>query len=443
MTTPCVHVLVINWNGMEHVQACFDSLLASTYPNARFILVDNASTDGSVAFVRDTYGADPRVDILECGRNLGWAGGNNYGMERALESGADYVFLLNNDTATEPDAIAHLVAAAEANPNAGALAPKMLMFWNPRLINSTGLACSRIASSWDIGIGRLDTPVFNTTRRVIGVSGGAAFYRAAALRTAGLLPPDFDIYLDDLDICLRMWDAGYEVWTCPEAVVRHKFSATMGQGKQARRKYYLNTRNRARVLLLNFPLARIAGVLPAFLLGELRAVTRALLNGEPWRAAAHARSWGAALGYLPHAIRTRRRHPPKGRFWNLILDRPAFFQGTEFPRDGWYAPRTVNGTPVRPMSAVATVEAHGRLLRVLHVNCYPALGATSIEVRQNGTVIDVLSTLDAAQTAIPVAPGTVEFAAAKIYDAEATGERFDIGGWLAISDDGDVGTRNN
>jgi len=443
MTTPLVHVLIINWNGIGHLQACFDSLLASTYPNARFILVDNASTDGSVEFVRAAYGADPRVDILECGRNLGWAGGNNHGMEHALAAGADYVFLLNNDTATEPDAIARLVAAAEANPNAGALAPKMLMFWNPRLINSVGLACSRIASSWDIGIGRLDAPAWNVTRHVIGVSGGAAFYRAAALRAAGLLPPDFDIYLDDLDICLRMWDAGYEISTCPDAVVRHKYSATMGQGKQLRRKYYLNTRNRARVLLRNFPAARIAGVMPAFAVGEMRAIARAILDGEPWRAAAHVRSWLAALAYLPRALRVRRAHPPKGRFWNLILDRPAFFPGTEFPKDGWYSPRTINGALIRPMSAVATLQTTARCLRVLHMNCYPALGATAVEVRQDGHVIDVLTTLDAGHATIPVTPGTVEFAAVKIFDADATGEKFDLGGWLAISDDGDARTRNN
>jgi GT2 family glycosyltransferase len=88
---------------------------------------------------------------------------------------------------------------------------------------------------------------------VIGVCGGGAFLRVEALRRTGLLPSDFDIYLDDLDLSLQIWNAGYEVRSCPESRVRHKFGATMGAGKQYRRKYYLNTRNRLYILSRNFP----------------------------------------------------------------------------------------------------------------------------------------------------------------------------------------------
>ncbi len=156
MAQPLVHVLVINWNGLEHLEACYDSLVASTYERVEFVLVDNASEDGGVEFVRDQYGGDPRVTICECGDNLGWSRGNNVGIRRALEAGADYIFLLNNDTATDSRAIERLVEAAEADPEIGALAPKMVLFDQPHILNSVGMECSIIGACWDRGLGRVD-----------------------------------------------------------------------------------------------------------------------------------------------------------------------------------------------------------------------------------------------------------------------------------------------
>src|SRR5690554_139516 len=99
MNKPLVYVVIINWNGREHLDVCFTTLLASDYPNVRFLLLDNASTDGSVAYVRERFGHDDRVCWLACKENYGWSGGNNLGIQAALEAGAAYVFLLNNDIA--------------------------------------------------------------------------------------------------------------------------------------------------------------------------------------------------------------------------------------------------------------------------------------------------------------------------------------------------------
>ncbi len=86
MDSPLVHVLVINWNGLTHLEACFSSLRESTYANARHILVDNASSDGSVEYVREHFGRDARVEVYQCPRNLGWSGGNNAAMARTIFS---------------------------------------------------------------------------------------------------------------------------------------------------------------------------------------------------------------------------------------------------------------------------------------------------------------------------------------------------------------------
>jgi GT2 family glycosyltransferase len=443
MNSPLVHVLVINWNGIQHLEECFSSLLASTYLNVRFVLIDNGSSDGSVGFVRSKYGADPRVGFLELGENLGWSRGNNVAIHEAIRQHADYVFLLNNDTVTAPDAIQKLVEAAEADPRVGALAPKMLMYDKPDLINSVGLECSVIASSWDLGIGRLDGPRWDEVRPVIGVCGGAGFFRVAALKQAGVLPEDFEIYLDDLDLCLRIWDAGYEIRSCPEARVRHKFSATMGQGRQHHRKYYLNTRNRMYVMLRNFPIRKVFVVGPACVIGEIRAIGRALLDGEPWRAAAHIRAWAAGVGYAPRALRERirrRLHPPNPlqrgndacRFWKLIRTDCMFFHGTAFPSDGWYAPREIRGRMLRPMSARAAVDVEAGRLRLTHANCYPELGQTCIDVFSNSLRVTSLETLDCQECVLEVPDGTLTFQAKRIFEAEKTGENVDLGGWIGI-----------
>jgi hypothetical protein len=331
MAMPTVHVLVINWNGREHLDDCFTSLLASTYRDARFVLIDNASTDGSAVHVRETFGHDPRVETLELPENRGWSGGNNAGIRRALDQGADYVLLLNNDTRTDAWCIERLVELAESDRTIGALAPKLIMFDDPKTINSIGLIASTIGAAWDRGIGELDGPQWDRREEVVGVCGAGFFIRCEALRKTGLLPEDFGIYLDDLDLSMRIWNAGYRILTCPIAVIRHKFSATMGEGRQARRKYYLNTRNRARIILRNFPRNHLALAIFDYKIGEARAVGRALLNGEWWKLFAHARSWFEAVAYIPAALRERARRRKAGinecRFWRLVVRRPQFFPG--------------------------------------------------------------------------------------------------------------------
>ena len=436
MNEPLLHVLVINWNGREHLRDCFDALVATRYANARFVLVDNGSTDGSVAFVREHYGHDLRVEFLELPANLGWSGGNNAGMRRALDSGAKYVFLLNNDTRVSPEVFEKTVALAEASPEIGVVAPKMVLFDQPFIVNSVGLLCSRAGASWDIGAGRLDGQQWNGNEPIIGACGGACLIRAEVLKKIGPLPEEFVIYLDDLDLCLRVWDAGYEVHPCPGAVVEHKFSASMGEGDRARYKYFLATRNRFLVILRNFPWLRIAQCLPWIGLAEAKSVGRAALDGLWWRIGAHVRTWLHALRTLPGTLRYRRERRMRGlsmgRFWPLIHRERLFCPGLELPVDGWYSPCTAEGGSVRPMSARAWIDTAGGQLRIFHVNCYPHLGSTHIGVEAGGERLAVLSTRKAETTAIDVAPGRVYFVAERIFRPEETGALTEYGGWVLL-----------
>lgn len=438
MRPPLVYVIVINWNGREHLDACFSSLLASTCENVVYLLVDNASTDGSAGHVREHFGGDPRVEILSLSSNLGWSGGNNAGIRQALKAGADYIFLLNNDTATDGGALSAMVAAMEVDSNLGALAPRMVLFDQPELLNSVGLSLSVIGAAWDRGIGRLDSARWHEHEPVIGVCGGALFLRASTLEKAGLLPEDFEIYLDDLDLCLRIWAAGFCIRTCPEAVIRHKFSATMGQGARARHKYYLNTRNRFRIVLRHFPMALLARAFPRLLLGELRAMGRAVLSGDLWRVPAHFKAWCAALAYLPKAWRFRQAQGAAVTVpcWSLVLDTPLFCPLLVLPEQGWYPPVTFEGERLRPVARCATLEVSAGPLQVRLVNCYPAQGLARVSLHAGDISLATLETADAAEFHFDFSGGVLTFQSESTFYMEDTGAAHDAGAWLQVTRDG-------
>lgn len=438
MNSPLVYVIVINWNGREHLEACFDALLQTTYGNARFLLVDNASTDDSPAFVRERFGSDPRVEVLELPENRGWSGGNNAGIVHARKAGAAYLFLLNNDTATAGDAIGALVGRMEADPALGGLAPRMVLFDQPDILNSTGLQLSPIGAAWDIGIGRQDGPEWRQAAPIAGICGGAMFLRAGVLDHTGLFPEDFEIYLDDLDLCLRIWSAGYTIEQCAEAVVRHKFSATMGEGKRARHKYYLNTRNRFRIVLRHFPAKAAGTIVPRLVLGEVRALGRAVRSGVWWRIPAHLRAWASAAAYLPGALQFRRANAAGGNppFWPLVVNRPLFCPAVVLPDRGWYPPIKHDGEEVRPMARRAWLDVPAGTLQVSLVNCYPARGEARIALYLDETPLGELVAAEYAGAAYKIEAGTLTIVAESIFKREESGGVLDAGAWMRLSCNG-------
>jgi hypothetical protein len=438
MNQPLVYVIIINWNGREHLEACFASLLTASYPNVVFLLVDNASSDDSLELVERRFGRDPRVEVLPLAENCGWSGGNNAGIHQALKAGANYLFLLNNDTATGDSAIESMVAAMEADGSVGALAPRMVLFDQPDILNSVGLTMSLTGTAWDRGIGRLDGPSWHRSEPVIGVCGGACFLRATVLEQTGLLPEDFEIYLDDLDLCLRIWTAGYRICTCPDAVVRHKFSATMGAGARARHKYYLNTRNRFRILVRHFPWASAPRVIPRLLLGEIRAIGNSLRTRETWRIPSHLRAWAAALAYLSVAWRFRRTVVKKNRvaFWSLVVASPMFCPRIVFPEQGWYPPIVVRGERLRPMAGRATCTLDAGPLQVRLVNCYPALGPAHITLFAGDTCLGDLVAETEAVAHFELTEGITSVIARSIFPMENTGAFHDTGAWLQLTRNG-------
>ena len=325
--SPNVSVVVINWNGRRFLERCFDSLHELDYAAVNLVLVDNGSQDGSVEFVTARY---PDVTILANRTNVGFCRACNQGLREALRDGLPYVVLLNNDTEVDRRWISELVNAAEQHPHAGALSSKILFMEHRNIINSTGLCCSIIGNAWDRGIGQPDDERWSKPDRVLGVSGGALFLRTDALRRVGLLP-HFDIYLEDMDLSLRLWNAGYEIMYVPTAVLYHHFSATMGEPKNMWRKEYLNARNRFRLIMRQFPLSKLPSIAARLAKYEAKALGRPIKQREYWKTRAEFAALLSAILYVPDAIVERCRQLVSGRwrcrFWDMIDKERGFFEG--------------------------------------------------------------------------------------------------------------------
>ena len=208
-TEPSVWVVVLNWNGLADTLVCLASLRRLRYTGTRVVVVDNGSTDGSVAAIRRDP-ANDGVEIVEANSNLGYAGGNNLGIRHALDRGADFVLVLNNDTTVDPMLLDELLAAANRQPDAGCFGP-----WIYYMHDQERLWFTR--SDWDPaksaftapGKGCLASELSSAPAATDYVCGAALFFRAAVVRQIGLLDERFFLVYEDNDWCFRARRAGF------------------------------------------------------------------------------------------------------------------------------------------------------------------------------------------------------------------------------------------
>jgi hypothetical protein len=221
-----MHIVLLTWNDRTAALRCLESVRASAYPAKQVLVVDNASDDDTVAAIRAEF-PDYRVIVNDI--NLGFAAGCNVGLKLVLAEQADYIMLLNQDTVVDSNTFACLVAAAQARPQAGILAPKTyflakLVEGRERLLYG-GSWRGRLPLQQHVpGIEQIDDGRQNYACQVDFAWGHGLFLRAAMLREIGLLDETYFMYYEDLDLCRRATQAGYEIWYIPEARMWHDIS---------------------------------------------------------------------------------------------------------------------------------------------------------------------------------------------------------------------------
>lgn len=215
-----VGIVVLNWNGWRDTLACVASVRASTYRDVELLLVDNGSTDDSIAHFNSNL---PGVSLLQTGANLGFGGGCNVGIRQALAGGADYVWLVNSDAIVDPDALSVMVDLAEQNPAAGAVGsvvyerelPEKVQLWGGGRVN--------------LWLGR---SIHCTSPGTVDfISGASVLLRRAALEQVGLFDDaSFFMYWEDTDLGFRLRKAGWKLAVAAKSRIWHKQSASLGLG---------------------------------------------------------------------------------------------------------------------------------------------------------------------------------------------------------------------
>lgn len=216
-TVPRVIAIVLNWCAEADSAACLDSLAASDYESLEVLLVDNGSPDGSGARLRDRY---PHVSFLQTGVNLGFAGGNNRGIEWALARNAEYLMVVNDDAVVTPDCVRSLVEAAEET-GAAAVAPQIRYLCDPELVGCGAGHFSRMKALGIVTDSR--EPLGRGARvPVTFVSGCCVLFRGADLRELGGFDESFFAYVEDAELSLRFSRAGRLLVHEPRAQVLHR-----------------------------------------------------------------------------------------------------------------------------------------------------------------------------------------------------------------------------
>lgn len=283
--TPPVLIVVLNWNGVRDTIRCLESLQKVTYPRRQIVVVDNASSDGSQKLLKERF---PEITVLENQENLGYAGGNNVGIEYGVSRDADFIVLLNNDTVVDPGFLEPLVESASCFPRAAFWGPKILYLDAPDVVWFGGGQIDWLKGASHIGKDQHDDPADITPREVDYVTGCCIMARAKAIREIGAMDTTFFLLFEETDWCLRGKKAGWQSVHVPQSRVWHAVSRSFG-GQQSPIYRYYYARNQ--LLLIRKHLRGFQ---------RARATVRALL-----RELALA-GWYVACGRLPQAGATLR-----------------------------------------------------------------------------------------------------------------------------------------
>jgi hypothetical protein len=225
---PSVVVVVLNWNGEHDTAACLDSLLAQRGLSFDILLIDNASPDGSGARLHARY---PALPYLQTGENLGYAGGNNLGLEWARARGTEWVVVVNNDTVADPDCLRRLLDVAVTDPRIASLAPLIVRFDDPERIWFAGGRHDRVRA---IGVHEhWNAPVARVLDRLDGapwhecsfLTGCCLLLRCAAIEEVGPFQADYFAYVEDLELSARLANAGWRMGWVPRARLAHRVPA--------------------------------------------------------------------------------------------------------------------------------------------------------------------------------------------------------------------------
>jgi GT2 family glycosyltransferase len=304
-------VIVVNWNGRQHLQACLEAVAAQRGVEFETLVVDNGSTDGSAAYVRERF---PAVRLVALAENCGFAGGNNAG---AREAHGRHLVFLNNDTVAGPEWLAALRRAVDVPPGFALATSRVVYMHDPAVIDSAGDGVLQ----WGAAFKRFHgtrAPEAARSGEVFGVCGAACHVSRVAFEELGGFDEHFFVSHEDVDLSYRARLLGYRCYYAADAVVRHHGSATLGRTSAF--AVFHGQRNLEWMYLKNSPLSILLRSMPGHLLYTAAAAgyfARLGLLG------AFLRAKLAAVAGVPRVLRQRAivqrtRRVGAGAIWPLL-----------------------------------------------------------------------------------------------------------------------------
>jgi len=256
-----VSIIIPNYNGVHYLKECLDSLDRQTFTQFEIIVIDNASTDGSVNYLKNNK---HNIKLIEMKENLGFSIAVNMGIKNSL---GDYVVLMNNDTVATETWLEKLVSCIEKEKEAFSCSSKMIRYTDKNIIDDAGDGYTILGWSIKYGDGK-DIKCFNKNREVFSSCGGAAIYRKSILSEIGLFDENFFAYFEDLDLSYRARIFGYKNLYCSNALIYHIGSGTSGS-RYNEFKAKLSARNNIYLIYKNMPIVQVIVNLPFIIVGYI------------------------------------------------------------------------------------------------------------------------------------------------------------------------------
>jgi hypothetical protein len=267
---PKVSIIIVNYNGMAYLDACLSSVMAQAYDDYEVILVDNASTDGSLEYVRQKY---PSLIFVENKENSGYAGGINSGL--AVANGG-YISPLNMDTEVDPNWLARMVEFMEGNAEVGAVCPKVLILGQPSMINCTGLNVHFSGLGFCRQLHETDSPN-SQPQKVRGISGCSYLISKDLFTRMGGAPAYCFMYNDDVVISWLLALMGYDIYCLPSSVIYHRYRLSM-----IPEKFFHLEKNRLYLILSTFKWSTLLLLSPLLIIIEAMVLAYSIVKGWPY-----------------------------------------------------------------------------------------------------------------------------------------------------------------
>ena len=292
---PLVSIIIVNWNAKAYLKGCFESILSQTFTDYEIILVDNASSDGSVVFVKDNF---PQVRIITNNENMGFAQGNNIGIENST---GKIIVLFNPDAIADKEWLSILVNVIQSSEKIAAVAGKMYYLGDKYGKDAVFCTWSKInpysASPYNF---HDDEPI----SKVDYLSGAAMVIKRDILEKIGLLDSDYFLYFEETDLCARMIRGGYDLMYVPSGIVWHAVSAL----SNSTNKIYYMERSRIRFTVKNFDVLYIISFFFIFFDETLYVLFRDIKNRNFSRIKIRFKAIMWNLLNLKHTLHARKKH---------------------------------------------------------------------------------------------------------------------------------------